>query len=283
MGAILEKTRLCMTSAAKCHEHHEIFTNENNEHLRGSLMIIADTQWKCVMTCRTDVCGTEFNAILWVTSAVKCHCLTQQHSWLKWSSNQLKNTTEMIRGETQTVGRPITCLVTFCLAHPTLGHSLALTHSLTTFSVGDNYDILGIYLACGPKQQNGHYFSPCQLWLSVGSNRARKHAHFVAWNHSHAPHISHDYRDDHRLKMSWPSDWPRVGCTQCHQVCNGHISCLRLASDHHSRARETDMILFQSDFLMTLTVTFFSTVHVNLECSSSTITLQCITKGWCWI
>ena len=31
-------------SAAKCHEYHEIFTNENNEHIRGSLMFIADTQ-----------------------------------------------------------------------------------------------------------------------------------------------------------------------------------------------------------------------------------------------
>ena len=31
-------------SAAKCHEYHEIFTNENNEHIRGSLMLIADTQ-----------------------------------------------------------------------------------------------------------------------------------------------------------------------------------------------------------------------------------------------
>ena len=31
-------------SAAKCHEYHEIFTNENNEHIRGSLMLIADSQ-----------------------------------------------------------------------------------------------------------------------------------------------------------------------------------------------------------------------------------------------
>ena len=34
---------LCMVRsiAAKCHEHHEIFTNE---HIRSSLMLIADTQ-----------------------------------------------------------------------------------------------------------------------------------------------------------------------------------------------------------------------------------------------
>ena len=32
------------TSAAKCHEYLEIFTNANNEHIRGSLMLIADSQ-----------------------------------------------------------------------------------------------------------------------------------------------------------------------------------------------------------------------------------------------
>lgn len=31
------------TSAAKCHGHCEIFTNENNEHVRGRLILIADT------------------------------------------------------------------------------------------------------------------------------------------------------------------------------------------------------------------------------------------------
>ena len=31
-------------SAAKCHEHHKIFTNENNKHIRGGLMLIGDTQ-----------------------------------------------------------------------------------------------------------------------------------------------------------------------------------------------------------------------------------------------
>uniref|UniRef100_A0A8W7P881 MADF domain-containing protein n=1 Tax=Anopheles coluzzii TaxID=1518534 RepID=A0A8W7P881_ANOCL len=30
------------SSAAKCHEHHEMFPNENNEHIRGSLSLIAD-------------------------------------------------------------------------------------------------------------------------------------------------------------------------------------------------------------------------------------------------
>ena len=149
----------------------------------------------------------------------------------------------MISDDTQTVGEWITCLVTFWW-HPTLGHSLG--HDIF---VGDNHDILRIYLARG------------LFWLSVGSKRARKHAHFVSWNHSHAPHISHDHRDDHRLKMSRPSDRPRVGCTQCHQACDGCTNCLRLASDHHSRARGADMILFQQEFVMTMSVTFCQTDH----------------------
>ena len=69
-------------------------------------------------------------------------------------------------------------------------------------------------------------------------------------------HIFHDHRDDHRLKMSRPSDWPRVGCTQCHQACDGRTNCLRLASDHYSRARDAEIILFHSEFVMTMSVTF---------------------------
>ena len=73
--------------------------------------------------------------------------------------------------------------------------------------------------------------------------------------------ISHDHRDDHRLKMSRPSDWPRVGCTQCHQACDGRTNCLRLASVHHSRARDAEMILFQSELVITMSVTFCKTDH----------------------
>ena len=36
---------------------------------------------------------------------------------------------------------------------------LLVTHVVTTFSVGDNHDILEIYLTCGPKQQNDRSFS----------------------------------------------------------------------------------------------------------------------------
>ena len=40
----LLQTKRLGTSAAKCREHHEIFTNEYNEHIRGSLMLIDDSQ-----------------------------------------------------------------------------------------------------------------------------------------------------------------------------------------------------------------------------------------------
>ena len=33
------KITIAILSAAKCHERHEIFTNENNEHIRASLML----------------------------------------------------------------------------------------------------------------------------------------------------------------------------------------------------------------------------------------------------
>ena len=121
---------------------------------------------------------------------------------------------------------------------------LLITHLVMTFAVGDNHDFLGIYLDCGPKQQNEHDLSLCLTWWSVRSNRVGNHAHSVSWNHSHAPHIFHDHRDDHRRKMSHLSDWPRVSCTQCHQACDGRTDCLSLATDHHSRARDADIIFF---------------------------------------
>ena len=36
--------RMFVCSAAICHEHHEIFTNEDDKHIRGGLILIADTQ-----------------------------------------------------------------------------------------------------------------------------------------------------------------------------------------------------------------------------------------------
>ena len=64
---------------------------------------------------------------------------------------------------------------------------------------------------------------------------------------------------DHRPKMSRPSDWPRVGCTQ---ACDGRTNCLMLASDRYCRAsRDADMILFQPQFFITMSVTFCKTDH----------------------
>ena len=73
--------------------------------------------------------------------------------------------------------------------------------------------------------------------------------------------MSHDYNDNHRLKMSRPSDRPKVACTKCHPACDGRNNCLSLISDHHSRARDADTVLFQLEFFMTMSVTFCKTGH----------------------
>ena len=45
----------------------------------------------------------------------QCCQMTQfQSPTLMTETNQLTYTTDMIKGETQTVGRPIICLMTFC-------------------------------------------------------------------------------------------------------------------------------------------------------------------------
>ena len=62
-----------------------------------------------------------------------------------------------------------------------------------------------------------------------------------------------------RQKMSRPSHWPKVGYTKCHRACDGRTNCLSLTSDHHSRARDADVIFFQPEFVMTLSVTFCRT------------------------
>ena len=115
-------------------------------------------------------------------------CFSHQHSWLKRSSNQLTYTTEMIRGKTQTVGGSITCLMTFYLTPNTW----SLTWSQHFLSV------ITTERSC---------FLALSAWWSVGSNRARKHAHFVSWSHSHAPHISRDHRDDQQQKMWVIQSW----------------------------------------------------------------------------
>ena len=111
------------------------------------------------------------------------------------------------------------------LANHVLGNilfsiQLLVTHLVTTFCVGDYHDIPGIYLACGPKHQNKHSFSFCLLWLSVGSNRA----FFVLTTRKHRISPMTHHHDDHWQKMSRPSDWPRVGSTNCHQACYGRTN-----------------------------------------------------------
>ena len=49
---------------------------------------------------------------------------------------------------------------------------LLVTHLVTTFSVGDNNDIFGIYLACGQKYQNEHV-SSCSR-QTIEADRERK-------------------------------------------------------------------------------------------------------------
>ena len=92
------------------------------------------------------------------------------------------------------------------------GTQFLVTHLVTTFSVGDNHD--------SPKQQNKHSYSLCLHWLSVGSNRAIKLCSFCFLEPLASTAITRDYRDDHRQKMSRPSNWPRVGCAKCHRACD---------------------------------------------------------------
>ena len=82
------------------------------------------------------------------------HCFSHQHSWLKRRSNKITYTTEMIRGETQNSWR-----INHMFGDILFSTQLLVIHLVTKFSVGDNHDILGIYLACDPKHQNEHVSS----------------------------------------------------------------------------------------------------------------------------
>ena len=141
----------------------------------------------------------ELNAVASISMTIfwLCHCFSHQHSWLKRGSNQLMYTTEMIKGKTQTVSGPITCLMTSCLA-PNSWSRHFLSVIITTF--------LDYTRRVVPSSKMSMLSRSVRFVWSVGSNRARNHAHFVSRNHSHAWHISHDYHNDHRQKMSRPSD-----------------------------------------------------------------------------
>ena len=114
----------------------------------ASLMFIADTQWNCVMPCQKR---HGYAWVLLYSNAVASiimslfGCKQCYQMPLKRSSSQLTYTTVIIRGETQTVGGPITCLVTCFFYHTNLGHTLG--HRVF---VGDNHDILSekIYSFC---------------------------------------------------------------------------------------------------------------------------------------
>ena len=41
---VLKRPHTTMPNAAKCHEHHVMIATKHNEHIRGSLLFIADTQ-----------------------------------------------------------------------------------------------------------------------------------------------------------------------------------------------------------------------------------------------
>ena len=87
-----------------------------------------------------------------------------------------------------------------------------------TYSQYDHHEIPGMYFACGLKQQNEHAFATVRECMLILLPR-------ITPTHRH---ISHDFRDDYRLKMTRPSDWRRVGCTRCHQAYDGRINCLSL-------------------------------------------------------
>ena len=112
--------------------------------------------------------------------------------------------------------------------------------------------MLGIYLACGLKQQNEHVFSVClvkPLWesmLILLPMTTRTHRISLM---TIVLIIDRKYREQ------------VTGLKVGYKACDGHTNCLSLTSDHHSRARDADMILFQLEFVISMWVTFCRTDH----------------------
>ena len=130
---------------------------------------------------------------------------------------------------------------------------LLITHLITTFSVGDNHDILGIYLTCGPQQQNVHaWVQQSEKTYSFSFLEPLARAAYLPW-------------------LSWWSptenvatEWLTNGLV-AHNVTK-HVMVapivLSLTSDHHSRVRDADIILFHyivTLFVLTMSVTFCRT------------------------
>ena len=94
-----------------------------------------------------------------------------------------------------------------CYDHHMLGdmfcNQLLVSHLVATFSVGDQHD-------SGPTDYQTRQSEKACSFCCLGP---------------HAKYIP-KCRDYHRLKMSWPCEWPRVGCkTKCHQACDWCINC----------------------------------------------------------
>ena len=169
------------------------------------------------------------------------------------------------KDETQTAGGPLTCLVTFFVA-------------LNSWSLSWSWHFLPMIITT---------FLEC-TWQGVSSNKMSLFSRSVCFDGLLGTMIKHlsekewrtlpispmTMRDDHRQKISRPCNWPRVSCTKCHQACESRSNFLSLIFDHHSRARDTDMILFQSEFLINMSVTFCRTHH------SKKITLKRLPKRW---
>ena len=134
---------------------------------------------------------------------------------------------------------------------------LLITHFVTTFSSNDNHDILGIYLVCGLKQHNEHAFS--SVWFDSVSGQTEWETMLILFL---------GITRTHRISIAMITDWKYYDQVTdqelvAHNVTkhvwvheSKHVNCMSLTSDHHSRARDADIILFQPQFVMTMSVTF---------------------------
>ena len=160
-----------------------------------------------------------------------------------WNVIQVSSRTQLwwSGGETQTVGGSMVG-DTFCSTQ------LSVTHLGMTFSRNDNHTIPGSCLV--------------QAWCDYHNYFVFYH-YFQAtkWAYFHAQqmlilmlgtvsHISHDYRDD---------QLQRVGCKNVTKHVMVASTVWILIFDH--RARDANMILFQSEYVMTTSVTICRTDH----------------------
>ena len=144
--------------------------------------------WDIYSSTKTNANNADANTIMlffWRPNVTVT--VNHQHSWPKRCSNQLTYT-KLRWSEV----RHKQCWWTNHMLDDILfSTQLLITHMVTIFSVDDNHGgILGIHVASrGPKQNK---VSLCLVWWSVGSNRARNHAHFVFWNHFESTMTRHN-------------------------------------------------------------------------------------------